>query len=167
MLEWIWIPISVILGLQLYQLFLLKKKPVVQSEEPAESSASIELDDAAYQEEIRRVIELHCLRIRNAVDRQTEKIHYTEMKYAPQTLPGGDQRLLEELDEEEKALTEEFFRLYFTYLRNHWYSPKGRLKSVFSGNESDPDSEAGSLVQESSRLRDQMDAWFLTWRQYQ
>lgn len=139
---------------------LLRKNPAV-SEQLTVSAAN---ESEAWDKEIIRTIELQCLRIRNAVDRQTERIHYTEMKLAPKKILGSDPRLLANLSKEQQALLEEFYQLFDSYLQTHWYSSHGSLKTVFSGSEDNPASDAGKLVRASAHLRENMDAWFITWR---
>lgn len=121
--------------------------------------------EAEFQQELIRTMELHCLRIRNAVARQTEMIHHTEMKLAPKELPGADERLLEFLSDEQKVLIEEFENLFHTYLQSHWLSSRGELKTVFSGSADHPGSDAAKLMYASKTLRDQMDKWFISWRE--
>ncbi|SDN38455.1 hypothetical protein [Alkalicoccus daliensis] len=161
-----YISFTVIGLLQALTIFLIwkskSKMPVKQAENPVEETVG----ETEWLKEVIRTLEFQCLRIRNAVDKQTDKIHYTEMKLAPKHYLGGDERLLNALSEEQKALVEEFYRLYQTYLQQHWFTKKGTLKTVFSGNDSLPDSDAAQLKYASKELVEKMDAWFIAWRKY-
>lgn len=166
MVTGLYIFLSLIILLQIFTIYLVRRQKegaaAFQEAHPAAATAEAE----EWRNEVIRTLEFQCLQIRNAVDRQTEKIHYTEMKLAPKHSLGADDRLLQALTEEQIALIKGFYQIYHNYLNNHWYTSKGSLKTVFSGAENDLSTDAGKLVQSSRELRGEMDAWFLRWREH-
>ncbi|SER46203.1 hypothetical protein [Salipaludibacillus aurantiacus] len=144
---------------QLIIIYLLIKKRVYVkksfSPEAEENSRNIyELDD-----ERKRTIELQLLRIRNAVQKQTEDIHNKEIELAPKSLIFDTNTLKELYPPDQQALIHSFMNSFNNYLDRYWYTDKGKLKTVFRGAAHKTDTEAGKLVLASRELCHDMDQW--------
>ncbi|SDY60483.1 hypothetical protein SAMN05421736_102391 [Evansella caseinilytica] len=123
-----------------------------KKEEEAKEAQDGEPDEDAWEEEMKRTVELQCLAVRNAVYKQTIDLHKKEIEYAPRKLTVPDQSLAALYSEEQRKTIHAFWTAYERYLQNHWYTDSGKIKTVFKGQTTDPDSEAGKLTGVSKQL---------------
>lgn len=113
-----------------------------------------------FDEEVRRTTELQWLRIRNAIQKQTQDIHKKEMELAPREFLFSTESLSRVFNEQQMESILSFSKAYQQYLDRFWYTKNRQLKSVFKGETTDPQTEAGQLVRSSHELCHQMDLWF-------
>ncbi|MCE7791073.1 hypothetical protein K8O68_01415 [Salipaludibacillus sp. CUR1] len=144
---------------QLIIIYLLIKERVYlkksSSSEAEENSGHVyELED-----ERKRTIELQLLRIRNAVQKQTEDIHKKEIELAPKSLVFDTNSIKDLYLPDQQMLIHSFMNSFNNYLDRYWYTDKGKLKSVFRGAAHKTDTEAGKLVLASRELCHNMDQW--------
>ncbi|UTR14578.1 hypothetical protein MM221_18805 [Salipaludibacillus sp. LMS25] len=160
---WLWIISSSLLLIFLTQLYsvylLLQRGKIIHSEnEVTEKNISKPLDRPVdYEDEMRRTVELQLLRIRNAVQKQTEGIHKKEMELAPKGTIIPEETLKNIYSKEEFNTVKTFMEIFNSYLNRFWYTKNGSIKTVFPGTPDNKDSEAGRVIQRSHELCHDMD----------
>jgi hypothetical protein len=143
---------------QLMIIYLLIRKRVYNKKSSPETEGTLE---GVYEleEERKRTIELQLLKIRNAVQKQTEDIHKKEIELAPKSLIFDNYTLKDLYPPDQQALIHSFMHSFNNYLDRYWYTDKGKLKTVFRGAAHKTDTEAGKLVLASRELCHDMDQW--------
>ncbi|WP_416149657.1 hypothetical protein ACM26V_01280 [Salipaludibacillus sp. HK11] len=148
---------------QLLILFIIFKKMSLANKTELESVGKPvkdnELLENDWEEEVKRTVELQLMRIRNAVQKQTNSIHKKEIEIAPKSLIFDDKILIKVYNEEERALLYTYISSFNTYLERFWYTKNGTFKTVFSGSTGNPETHAGQLSRASHELCQHMDLW--------
>lgn len=104
-----------------------------------------------YQEEAAYVMTL-MYEIRSAVAKQEQALHRRALERTQQALPFSIKKLRLLFTEEEVHTIQTFWQHYETYLRKHWLTEKGKIKSVFRGAPHLPNSEYGQMVIASKNI---------------
>ncbi|MBB5172964.1 hypothetical protein [Texcoconibacillus texcoconensis] len=104
-----------------------------------------------------QTMKLQCYQARNAVHKQTFGPHSKEMEFAPKQIPTVYEQLRSELSTETNELIEQFWVTYLQFLETHWLDSRGKLRSVFTGDETKKTGDVGQMMHAADRTVQQLD----------
>ena len=117
------------------------------------SPSSVESDEShvyemeeKWKEEIRRTVQLQCMTIRNAVQKQVDGLHAKEIQYSPRALSIPDEKLRQVYSEEQIDELKSYWSHYKHYINSFWLTSNGTVRTVFS------ERDALRISQESQKL---------------
>ncbi|MBU9724013.1 MULTISPECIES: hypothetical protein [Bacillaceae] len=112
-----------------------------------------------WKDELKRTVELQCMEVRNAVQKQTVDIHKREIELSPKELSISENQLNKIYSFEQLMILNNFWEAYHTYIHKYWLTKNGEIKGVFQGTKVDPSSEISLLIGQSKLLTTQMNHW--------
>ncbi|ADU30076.1 hypothetical protein [Evansella cellulosilytica] len=117
-----------------------------------------ESDD--WNDEIKRTVQLQCMQVRSAVQKQIDDIHKKEIEFAPKSLSIPLEKLSHVYSEDQLKVIHTFWEIYESYLKTHWLTNNGNIKNVFSGKKEDTESNVFKLHSASQRLHVELTTLF-------
>ncbi|UCZ54714.1 hypothetical protein LGQ02_08205 [Bacillus shivajii] len=109
-------------------------------------------DTTSWQEEVQRTVELQCMQVRNAVQKQTHQLHKKEIELSPKRLSVTNDELFVVYNENQIQAIDAFWREYQSYLQKYWLTKDENVRTVFRGSEDDPQSESAKVIYASKQL---------------
>ncbi|PRO66775.1 hypothetical protein [Alkalicoccus urumqiensis] len=134
-------------------LFVFRRKKKTSA---AQISPSTEKNILLEEERV-RAQELTMLRMRNAVLRQSEQPHVTEIRLA------RGLRFIELPDRALQQISDDFLSVFDHYLDSCWLTSDGALRTVFSGISTDTATTLGKMTAASRETAVEMDMLLKRW----
>ncbi|MDQ0257698.1 hypothetical protein J2S74_005160 [Evansella vedderi] len=134
-------------------LFVLNVRNNILKHNNKSNNRSSKLDRQYWKNEVRRTVELQCMMVRNAIQKQIVDIHMKEIQIAPRSLSIPYKTLEEIYTTEQLEIIVEFWQSYNEYLNKYWLTSSQNIKSTF------PQQQVSQLVASSKQLTYQMNQW--------